>query len=83
MLFYDYSSRRYFLKDEKVLLDQLKGIEERALKGEILLWNEYYHIIGLPGMDFGIQPIGAEEYNYCFEFELLPKEDCTVIYVIR
>lgn len=83
MLFFDFSSGRYFMKDENVLSRQLKELEERGQRGEILLWDEYYQAIGLPEVSFGAQVIGSSKHNYVFEFELLPSEDCTVIYVNR
>ena len=83
MLFFDFSSGRYFMKDENVLSRQLKELEERGQRGEILLWDEYYQAIGLPEVSFGAQTIGSSKHNYVFEFELLQSEDCTVIYVNR
>jgi len=83
MLFFDFSSGRFFMKDENVLSRQLKELEERGQRGEILLWDEYYQAIGLPEVSFGAQAIGSSKHNYVFEFELLPSEDCTVIYVNR
>ena len=82
-MFFDFSSGRYFLKDKNDLMEQLKTLEERSQKGETLIWNDYYHTIGLPGMAFGKEPIARKEYGDIIEFELLPSEDCTVIYVNR
>lgn len=83
MLFFDFASRRYFLKGKNNLINQLNELEERAQKGEELLWDDYYHAIGLPSMAFGKEPIARKEYGGIFEFELMPSEDCTVIYVNR
>ena len=83
MLFFDFTSGRYFMKDENILTKQLKELEERAQKGEKLLWDDYYHTIGLPSMVFGKEPMARKEYRDVIEFELLPSEDCTVIYVNR
>lgn len=83
MLFFDFSSRRYFTKDENILTKLLKELEERAQKGENLLWENYYHTIGLPSTAFGKLPMARKEYGDVIEFELLPSEDCTVIYVNR
>ena len=83
MLFFDFSSGKYFMKDENILTKQLKELEERSQKGEKLLWNDYYHTIGLPSMAFGKQPMARKEYGNVIDFELFPSEDCTVIYVNR
>lgn len=83
MVFLDFNSTRYFIKDENVLIEQLRELEERAQRGECILWDDYYHAIGLPSMTFGKQPIGRKEYGGIFEFEIVPKEDCTIIYVNR
>lgn len=71
------------MKDENILTKRLKELEKRVQKGEKLLWDDYYHTIGLPSMDFRKQPIARKEYGDVIKFELLPSEDCTIIYVNR
>lgn len=80
MLYFDFASGRYFLRDQDALENQLHELEEKSQKGNPITWNDYFSAVGLPTISGGKLPIGNRGRKYILEFELIPSVDCTVIY---
>ena len=80
--FFDYESGRYFNGNFGSVYDILKELERKSHTG-IVKYTEYFEKLILPIPEFANTEaiIGKKEHNYIIEFELLPSDDCTVIYI--
>lgn len=84
MLYFDFASGRYFLKDQDTLEGQLHELEEKSQKGNPITLTDYFSYVGLPIISYKNLPIGSRLHNlnrkHIIGFELIPSVDCTVIY---
>lgn len=80
MLYFDFATGRYFLKDQDTLENQLHELEEKSQKGNPITLNDYLSVVGLPIISYENLPIESRLRKNIIGFELIPSVDCTVIY---